>query len=86
MDAVGDRDWVAEMAFAAALIGVHLSRLAEDLVLFSSVEFGFVRLGDGFSTGSSISPALPPGFPSIAACASSYDNLAADFIMPRMKR
>ncbi|MCK5652281.1 MAG: argininosuccinate lyase [Gemmatimonadetes bacterium] len=56
VDAVGDRDWVAEMAFAAALIGAHLSRLAEDLVLFSSVEFGFVRLGDGFSTGSSLMP------------------------------
>lgn len=56
IDAVSDRDWVAELAFAGALIGVHLSRLAEDLVLFSSMEFGFLRLGDGYSTGSSLMP------------------------------
>lgn len=56
MDAVSDRDWAAELAFAAAMIGVHLSRLAEDLVLYSSREFGFVRLSDGFSTGSSLMP------------------------------
>ena len=56
MDAVSDRDWVVELLFAAARIGVHLSRLAEDLVLFGSKEFGFVRLSDGFSTGSSLMP------------------------------
>ncbi len=56
MDAVSDRDWAAELAFAGAMIGIHLSRLAEDLVLFSSREFGFVRLSDGFSTGSSLMP------------------------------
>lgn len=56
IDAVSDRDWVAELVFAGGLLGVHLSRLAEDLVLFSSMEFGFVRLGDGFSTGSSLMP------------------------------
>ena len=56
MDAVSDRDWAVELSFAAARIGVHLSRLAEDLVLFGSKEFGFVRLSDGFSTGSSLMP------------------------------
>lgn len=56
MDAVSDRDWAAELAFASAMIGVHLSRMAEDLVLFSSKEFGFVRISDGFSTGSSLMP------------------------------
>lgn len=56
IDAVSDRDWAAELCFAAALIGVHLSRLSEDLVLFTSREFGFLRLPDGFSTGSSLMP------------------------------
>jgi len=56
MDAVSDRDWAAELLFAGALLGVHLSRLCEDLVIFSSMEFGFIRLGDGFSTGSSLMP------------------------------
>jgi argininosuccinate lyase len=56
MDAVSDRDWSAELGFACALIGVHLSRLGEDLVLFASREFSFVRIGDGYSTGSSLMP------------------------------
>jgi argininosuccinate lyase len=56
VDAVSDRDWICDLLYAASMIGVHLSRLAEDLVLFSSTEFGFVRLSDGFSTGSSLMP------------------------------
>ncbi len=56
LDAVSDRDWAAEMTFAGALLGVHLSRLGEDLVLFSSREFGFLRLPEGFCTGSSLMP------------------------------
>ena len=56
MDAVGDRDFVAETLFASALLGVHLSRLGEDLVFYSSAEFGFVRLADAYSTGSSLMP------------------------------
>ncbi|TVP43133.1 MAG: argininosuccinate lyase [Gemmatimonadales bacterium] len=56
MDAVSDRDWAAELLFAGALLGVHLSRLSEDLLLFSSKEFGFIRIGDGYSTGSSLMP------------------------------
>ena len=56
LDAVGDRDWVAELLFVMALIGTHLSRLGEDLVVFGSAEFGFVRLSDEYSTGSSLMP------------------------------
>jgi argininosuccinate lyase len=56
MDAVSDRDWAAELLFAAALTGTHLSRLGEDLMLFSSWEFGFLRLADAYSTGSSMMP------------------------------
>ncbi|WP_129676767.1 argininosuccinate lyase [Candidatus Chloroploca sp. Khr17] len=56
LDAVSDRDYVAELLFTFALTGVHLSRLAEDLVLYSSAEFGFVELADAYSTGSSLMP------------------------------
>jgi argininosuccinate lyase len=56
MDAVGDRDFTVEAVFVAALAGTHLSRLAEDLVLFSSAEFGFVKLAEPFTTGSSLMP------------------------------
>ena len=56
IDAVSDRDWAAQLVFAAALTGVHLSQLAEDLVVFSSAEFGFVRIEGGFATGSSLMP------------------------------
>ncbi|MCU1693301.1 MAG: argininosuccinate lyase, partial [Frankiales bacterium] len=51
-----DRDFVAEFLFVAALIGVHLSRLGEEVVLWNSTEFGWVTLDDAFSTGSSIMP------------------------------
>lgn len=56
IDAVSDRDFVAELLFALALLGAHISRLAEDLILFGSAEFGFVRFGDTFTTGSSMMP------------------------------
>ena len=56
LDAVSDRDFVAEFLFWAALLGVHLSRWAEDLILWSSREFGFVTLADAYSTGSSLMP------------------------------
>ena len=56
VDAVADRDFVAETLFALSLIGTHLSRLSEDLILFGSGEFGFARFGDAFSTGSSMMP------------------------------
>jgi len=56
LDAISDRDWLVELLSAAVLIGIHLSRLSEDLVLFSSKEFAFLRLSDAFSTGSSLMP------------------------------
>jgi len=56
IDAVSDRDWAAELCFAGALLGVHLSRLGEDLVLYSSREFGYLELPEGFCTGSSLMP------------------------------
>ncbi|HAF69992.1 MAG: Argininosuccinate lyase [Acetothermia bacterium 64_32] len=56
LDAVSDRDFVAELLFFAALCGVHLSQLAEDLILFSSPEFGFLKLDERFLTGSSLMP------------------------------
>jgi len=56
LDAVSDRDFVVEALFALALLGVHLSRLGEELVLWSSDEFGFVELDDAFATGSSMLP------------------------------
>ncbi|MBL4889024.1 MAG: argininosuccinate lyase [Candidatus Lindowbacteria bacterium] len=56
MDAVSNRDFAVELVFACALLNVHLSRLSEDLVIFSSVEFGFVRLDDAVTTGSSLMP------------------------------
>jgi argininosuccinate lyase len=56
MDAVGSRDVVAELAAAGAILGVHLSRLGEEIVLWSSQEFGFIGLPDAFATGSSMMP------------------------------
>jgi len=56
LDAVSDRDFVAEFLFWAALVQVHVSRLAEDLILWSSAEFGFVELDDAYASGSSIMP------------------------------
>ena len=56
LDAVSDRDFVAEALFVAALTQVHLSRLGEEIVLWASEEFGFLRLADAYSTGSSMLP------------------------------
>ena len=56
LDAVSDRDFVAEFLFWAALLQTHLSRLAEDLIIWSSAEFGFVELDDAYATGSSLMP------------------------------
>lgn len=56
MDAVADRDFAAEFLFAAALTGVHLSRLAEDLIVWSTAEFGFIALPESHTTGSSLMP------------------------------
>ncbi len=56
IDAVSDRDWVAEFLFATAMIGVHLSRIGEEVVLWTSREFAWATLDDAWSTGSSIMP------------------------------
>ena len=56
MDAVSDRDFAVEYCSIAALLAVHLSRLAEDLVLWSSSEFNFIRIADAYTTGSSLMP------------------------------
>ena len=56
MDAVSDRDFAAEFCFDAALLGVHLSRLGEEIVLWSTSEFGWVEIDDAYATGSSIMP------------------------------
>jgi len=56
LDAVSDRDFAAEFLFCAALIGTHFSKLAEQMVIFTSTEFGFFTLPDEFSTGSSLMP------------------------------
>jgi len=56
IDAVSDRDFVAEFLFVAAMVGVHLSRLGEEVCLWTSREFGWARLDDAYSTGSSIMP------------------------------
>lgn len=56
MDAVSDRDFAIEFCGGAALIAVHLSRLAEDLILWASAEFNFIKIGDAYTTGSSLMP------------------------------
>ncbi len=56
LDAVADRDFVAETLFSVALLGVHLSRIGEELIVWASTEFGVITLDDGFSTGSSMMP------------------------------
>jgi argininosuccinate lyase len=56
MDAVSDRDFVVEFLAAVAICGMHLSRLSEDLILWSTAEFGFVTIGDAYTTGSSLMP------------------------------
>ena len=56
LDAVSDRDFVCEFLFCLAIIGMHLSRLSEDLIIWSTSEFGFIEFSDAFSTGSSLMP------------------------------
>ena len=56
LDATGDRDFVAEVLFALTLVGIHLSRLSAELILYAGSEYGFVKLADAFSSGSSLMP------------------------------
>jgi argininosuccinate lyase len=78
MDAVSDRDFVLEFLFDAAVLMMHLSRLSEELVIWSSQEFGFVTLSDAFCTGSSIMPQKKnPDLPELirAKTGRAYGNL-----------
>lgn len=56
MDAISDRDFIAELLFTISMIGLHLSRLSEDVILWASAEFGFIELSDAHTTGSSLMP------------------------------
>ena len=56
LDSVSDRDFAAEFLFCATMAGIHLSKLSEQIVLYTSAEFGFFELSDAFSTGSSLMP------------------------------
>ena len=56
MDAVSERDFALDLLYATSVLGVHLSRLAEEIVLWTSPQYGFARLPDGWSTGSSMMP------------------------------
>ena len=56
VDAVSDRDFVADFLYSLAMIGIHLSRFSEDLIIWSTTEFGFIELSDAFATGSSLMP------------------------------
>ena len=80
MDAVSDRDYLLEFQAAAAICMMHLSRMAEELIIWSSEEFGFVRLSDEYTTGSSIMPQKRnPDFAEIARGKTGrvYGNLMA---------
>jgi argininosuccinate lyase len=56
LDAVGDRDFAADFLYSLAMIGIHLSRFSEDLIIWSTTEFGFIEFSDAFATGSSLMP------------------------------
>jgi len=56
VDAVSDRDFVADFLYSLAMIGIHLSRFSEDLIIWSTTEFGFIEFSDAFATGSSLMP------------------------------
>src|SRR5439155_19781024 len=56
MDAVCDRDFAVEFCNVAALLAVHLSRMAEDIILWASAEFGYIKIADAYTTGSSLMP------------------------------
>jgi argininosuccinate lyase len=80
MDSVGDRDYVVEYVFTAAMTGMHLSRLAEDWIIYASQEFSFIRIDDAYCTGSSMMPQKrnPDMLELIRGrCGSMYGNLTA---------
>lgn len=80
MDAVSDRDYILELLSDFSILMMHLSRLSEELILFSTEEFGFVRLSDAYSTGSSLMPQKKnPDSPELirGKCARVYGSLMA---------
>lgn len=84
IDSVSDRDFCAEFIFAGALTAMHLSRLAEDWIIYSSVEFGFLSIADAYSTGSSMMPQKrnPDMLELIRGkCGQLYGNLTAMLTM-----
>ncbi|KAK4310777.1 hypothetical protein Pmani_017678 [Petrolisthes manimaculis] len=83
LHAVSDRDFVAEYLFWSSLVSLHLSRLAEDLTLFSSREFGFVQLSDAYATGSSLMPQKknPDSFELIRGKAGTLTGNLCGFLM-----
>ena len=82
MDAVSDRDFAVEFCSVAALLAVHLSRLAEDLVLWASSEFAFIQIADAYTTGSSLMPQKknPDGLELIRAKAAMTAGLLSGFL------
>lgn len=86
LDTVSDRDFIIEMNFVLAMIAMHLSRFSEEIILWSTKEFSFVQLDDGYSTGSSIMPQKKnPDIPELVRgkCGRVYGNLVS--IMTVMK-
>ncbi|KAK8380965.1 hypothetical protein O3P69_008110 [Scylla paramamosain] len=83
LNAVGDRDFIVEYMFWASLVSSHLSRLAEDLILYSSREFGFVELSDAYATGSSLMPQKknPDSFELIRGKAGTMAGNLCGFLM-----
>lgn len=83
LNAVGDRDFIVEYMFWASLISSHLSRLAEDLILYSSREFGYVELSDAYATGSSLMPQKknPDSFELIRGKAGTMAGNLCGFLM-----
>lgn len=83
LNAVGDRDFIVEYMFWASLVSSHLSRLAEDLILYSSREFGFVQLSDAYATGSSLMPQKknPDSFELIRGKAGTMAGNLCGFLM-----
>ena len=67
MAAVGDRDFILETMQWGSMLMLHISRWAEDLIIYSTTEFGFVKLADAYSTGSSLMPQKKNGMPTVQA-------------------
>ncbi len=83
LDAVSDRDFALDYLFALTGIATHLSRLAEDYVIFASQEFGYVILPDEYSTGSSLTTRLPPCWRSRPARSPPPSSMLTDCALPR---